>query len=48
MESRYCFMADRSVSVGLRVRPLRASLNEGGSEQSKDDTQEIRMPIGSR
>ena len=44
----YCFMADRSVSVGLRVRSLRASLTEGGSEQSKDDTQEIRMPIGSR
>ena len=41
-------MADRSVSVGLRVRSLRASLIEGGSEQSKDDTQEIRMPIGSR
>ena len=44
----YCFMADRSVSVGLWVRPLRASLTEWGSEQSKDDTQEIRMPIGSR
>ena len=30
------------------VRPLRASLTEWGSEQSKDDTQEIRMSIGSR
>ena len=44
----YCFMADRSVSAGLRLRPLRASLTEGASVQSKDDTQEIRMPIGSR
>ena len=44
----YCFMADRSVSAGLRLRPLRASLTEWGSEQSKDDTQEIRMSIGSR
>ena len=44
----YCFMADRSVSVGLRVRPLRASLTEGGSEQYKYNTQEIRMLIGSR
>ena len=44
----YCFMADRSVSGGLWVRPLRASLTEWGSEQFKDDTQEIRMPIGIR
>ena len=28
----YCFMADRSVSGGLWVRPLRASLTEWGSE----------------
>ena len=43
-----CFIADRSVSGGLWVHPLRASLTEGGSEQSKHDTQEIRLPIGSR
>ena len=48
VESRLLLMADWSVSGGLWVRPLRASLTEWGSEQSKDDTQEIRMPIGSR
>ena len=31
----YCFMADRSVSVGLRVRPLRASLTEGDQNNLK-------------
>ena len=43
-----CFIADRSVLGGLWVHPLRAFLTEGGSEQSKHDTQEIRLPIGSR
>ena len=28
------------------MHPLRASLTEGGSDQSKYDTQEIRLPIG--